>query len=67
LARDFFDVNTAEERLRFLDVLFNVAVADGEVSMEEIEEIRLISKSLKMSHEEFIAAKIKIPREKRRG
>jgi uncharacterized tellurite resistance protein B-like protein len=67
LARDFFDVNTAEERLRFLDVLFNVAVADGEVSMEEIEEIRLISKSLKMSHEEFIAAKVKIPREKRRG
>jgi uncharacterized tellurite resistance protein B-like protein len=67
LARDFFDVNTAEERLRFLDALFNVAVADGEVSMDEIEEIRLISKSLKMSHEEFIAAKVKIPREKRRG
>jgi uncharacterized tellurite resistance protein B-like protein len=54
-----------EERLHLLDLLFAVAIADGYATQEEIEEIRAISKSLQLTHKEFIDAKLKIPREKR--
>lgn len=65
LARDFFDITDGEERVKFLDVLFTVADGDGFVSYEETEEIRLIAKMLKMTHREFIDAKLKIPSERR--
>ena len=45
-------------------MLFDVAVADGEASVDEIEAIRMISKSLKMSHKEFITAKTRDPKGK---
>jgi uncharacterized tellurite resistance protein B-like protein len=66
LAWQFSEVCTPEERLAFLDVLFAVATADGEASYDEIEEIRTIARSLKLSHEEFIQAKLKVPPERRR-
>jgi uncharacterized tellurite resistance protein B-like protein len=66
LAREFADACGPRERAEFLDVLFAIAVADGEASYDEIEEIRSIARSLKLSHEEFIEAKLKIPREQRR-
>ena len=62
----FSEVCTPEERLAFLDVLFAVATADGEASYDEIEEIRTIARSLKLSHEDFIQAKLKVPADKRR-
>jgi uncharacterized tellurite resistance protein B-like protein len=65
LAREFVDMCTHEELEAFLDVLFRVAAADGMVTRDEIEEIRMISRSLLLSHEQFINAKLKIPREKR--
>lgn len=65
LAREFASVCTPQERLEFLDVLFAVAVADGRATYQEIEEIRSIARSLKLSHEQFIAAKLKIPQEQR--
>ena len=65
LAREFASVCTPQERLEFLDVLFAVAAADGQATYKEIEEIRVIARSLKLSHEEFIAAKLKIPQEQR--
>jgi uncharacterized tellurite resistance protein B-like protein len=65
LARDFFDTTDEGERVRFLDVLFAVAEGDGFVTYEETEEIRLISKMLKMTHRQFINAKLKIPSERR--
>ena len=65
LARDFFDTTDESERVRFLDVLFAVAEGDGFVTYEETEEIRLISKMLKMTHRQFINAKLKIPSERR--
>jgi tellurite resistance protein len=46
-----------------VDALFAVAAADGGVSNDEIEEIRGISNSLKLTHKEFIDAKLRIPRE----
>jgi uncharacterized tellurite resistance protein B-like protein len=65
LSRRFFESTTAEERIRFMDALFAVANGDGFVSYEEIEEIRTISMVLKMTHKQFIDAKLKIPRENR--
>lgn len=60
LSREFFETTTAEQRVRFLDVLFAVADGDGRVSYEETEEIRLIAKMLKLTHRQFIDAKLKI-------
>ncbi len=66
-SREFFEVTNGEERAAFLDSLFAVANAHGQVSHEEIEEIRVIAKTLKLSHRQFINAKLKIPREERGG
>jgi len=65
LTRQFFENTTEDERLHFLDVLFTVAAGDGQVSNDEIEEIRTIAKVLKLTHKQFIDAKLKIPRERR--
>jgi len=65
MAREFFSCTTEQERVRFLDVLFAVADADGGVSHEEIEQIRFISRHLKLTHQQFIDAKLKIPRKRR--
>jgi uncharacterized tellurite resistance protein B-like protein len=65
LSRRFFESTTGDERLHFLDALFAVADGDEGVSYEEIEEIRTIATVLKMTHKQFIDAKLKIPRERR--
>lgn len=65
LVREFAEVTTVEERQRFLDALFAVAAADDKASFEETEQIRLIAQGLKLSHTEFINAKMKLPRAKR--
>jgi uncharacterized tellurite resistance protein B-like protein len=65
LAREFASVLGPRERAAFLDVLFAVAAADGVASYDEIEEIRAIAESLKLSHRQFIQAKVKLPRERR--
>lgn len=65
LYREFFECTDRDERFSFLDILFTIAAGDGQVSHDEIEEIRVISKMLKFTHKEFITAKLKIPREQR--
>jgi uncharacterized tellurite resistance protein B-like protein len=65
MAREFFSCTNEQERVRFLDVLFAVADGDGMVSHEEIERIRSIARHLKLTHKQFIDAKLKIPRERR--
>ena len=62
LTRQFFEVTTEEERLGFLDVLFAVTASDGGATFDEIEEIRSIANGLKLTHQQFIAAKLKVPR-----
>jgi uncharacterized tellurite resistance protein B-like protein len=61
LSREFFETTTEDERVRFMDVLFAVADGDGRVSHEEIEEIRTIANVQKLTHKQFIDAKLKIP------
>ena len=65
MSRRFFKSTTEEERVHFMDALFAVADGDGRVSYEEIEEIRTIATVLKLTHKQFIDAKLKIPRERR--
>ena len=65
MAREFFSCTTEQERVHFMDVLFAVADGDGLVSHEEIEQIRFISRHLKLTHKQFIDAKLKIPRRRR--
>ena len=65
LTREFFTSTTEEERSQFLNVLFSVANADGFVSSKEIEEVRTIANSLRLTHKQFIDAKLTIPKDQR--
>lgn len=65
LTRQFFEATDEPQRSEFLKVLFSVADADGQVSHEEIEEIRAISNSLRLTHKRFIEAKLTVPSERR--
>lgn len=67
LRREFMDSYGPEERETFLDVLFDVAAADGMATIDEIEEIRMIAQSLLLSHRQFIEAKLKVPQENRQA
>lgn len=64
-AREFVELSTAEELRAFLRVLFTIAAADGMATQDEIIEIRNISRVLKLEHQDFINAKLTVPREKR--
>lgn len=65
LTREFYEATDRDQRLHFLEVLFQVAAADGRATHEEIEEIRRITRTLKLSHRNFIDAKLTLPKEKR--
>jgi uncharacterized tellurite resistance protein B-like protein len=65
LTRQFFECTTEEERLGFLDVLFAITAGDEGATFEEIEEIRSIANVLKLTHQQFIDAKLKVPRQLR--
>lgn len=67
LTRSFFECTTAGERTAFLKSLFRIANASNMTSHDEIEKIRRIAGSLKISHQDFIEAKLSIPSEDRNG
>jgi uncharacterized tellurite resistance protein B-like protein len=48
------------DRLHFMECLFAVAAADGEIAHEESEEIRRITKSMRIPHKTFIKAKVRV-------
>jgi len=51
---------TEDERRRVVEILFAISAADGDMSIEEIEEIRVIARGLNLTHKDFIDAKVKI-------
>jgi len=59
LTREFTTSTTEAERVRFLDVLFAVAKADGHISLAENAEILRIASSLNLTRQQFIDAKDK--------
>ncbi len=67
LTRGFCKYTTVDERKAFLRCLFAIANAATQTSHAEIEEIRHIAKALELPHQEFINAKLTIPRKDRRG
>ena len=58
LAREFFIVTSQDERVSFIKALFAIASQHDGVSYQETEEIRSVSKLLKLTHKQFIEAKI---------
>jgi len=65
LTRQFFTTTDELERTSFLRVLFAIAAADGMASADEIEEIRTIANTLRLSHRQFIDAKLTLPADHR--
>ncbi|QYY35148.1 TerB family tellurite resistance protein [Ruficoccus sp. ZRK36] len=56
VCRWFYEVTTEEERIGFLDVLFDVGTADGELDAEEIDIIMRIAADLRFDQQHFQAA-----------
>ncbi len=67
LVKRFKELTTRTEREEFLHCLFEVANAADQTSFEEIEEIRSITKGMDLTHQDFLDAKLVIPREDRKG
>lgn len=67
LARNLFARTTQQERNDFVRLLFQVANAAQKTSSAEIKAIQFIAKGLKLTHREFIEAKLTIPRADRGG
>jgi len=60
MMRELFEQTGEAERRQILTALFAVAAADGEISHDEHEEIRMIAKGLKLTHRDFINAKLAV-------
>jgi uncharacterized tellurite resistance protein B-like protein len=60
VAREFAAMATPEERLGLLRCLFAVSAADESVIVREDNEIRQISRELKIEHADFIAARSQV-------
>ncbi|MDP7742220.1 MAG: TerB family tellurite resistance protein [Lentisphaeria bacterium] len=67
LSNGYFECTTWEHRRDFVKTLFRIANAAHKTSNDEIEGIRDMARSLKVSHKDFIAAKKTISNEDRNG
>lgn len=67
MMRELATSTTEEERRRVLVVLFAIGAADGDISFDETEEIRLIARGLDLTHKDFIDAKLEVLGEVRPG
>ena len=59
LTREFYTKSTKDQRLQLLDCLFDIAGSDTDLQHAEVEEVRAIAYGLKLSHREFIDAKLR--------
>jgi uncharacterized tellurite resistance protein B-like protein len=60
VAREFAALASAEERIALLRCLFAVSAADESVLVREDNEIRQISRELKIEHADFIRARAEV-------
>lgn len=65
MIRELTASTTYEERKEILYTLFAVAAADGDISFDETEEIRIMARSLELTHSDFIDAKLRVLGEER--
>ncbi len=56
--REFNRLTTYNDRLHFVDCFFAIGAADGDLSHEEVEEIRRITKAMRIPHKYFIERKM---------
>lgn len=59
MLRELASWTTVDERRRFLDILFEISMADGALSNDEAEEIRRIARGLNLTHKDYINAKVR--------
>jgi uncharacterized tellurite resistance protein B-like protein len=59
VTREFNELATHEQKLALLDCLFAVSAADLSVSTTEEAEIKKIASELKLSHDEYIAVRLR--------
>ena len=57
VTREFERIATREQKLALLDCLFAVAAADEIITSEEDNVVKQIASELKLSHDEYIAAR----------
>jgi uncharacterized tellurite resistance protein B-like protein len=60
MMRELATSATEDERRHVVEMLFAISAADGDMSIEEVEEIRVIARGLNLTHKDFIDAKLKI-------
>jgi uncharacterized tellurite resistance protein B-like protein len=63
---DLYEVTTElnriasfNDRIHLMECLFEVSISDGEMAHEEMEEIRRITKALRIPHKTFIECKVR--------
>lgn len=56
ICRWFYELTNEEERIQFLDVLFQVGMEDGELTEDEIHEVLNITANLKLEQAHFETA-----------
>jgi uncharacterized tellurite resistance protein B-like protein len=59
VTREFEHMATREQKLALLDCLFAVAAADENITSEEDNVAKQISEELKLSHSDYIAARLR--------
>lgn len=59
VTQEFKEMANLKQRLALLECLFAVAAADTVISAVEEREIRLINDELQLTHDEFIATRVK--------
>jgi uncharacterized tellurite resistance protein B-like protein len=52
-------VASFNDRIHLMECLFEVSIADGEMAHEEVEEVRRITKALRIPHKTFIECKVR--------
>ena len=57
VTREFERIATHEQKLALLDCLFAVTAADENITAEEDNVVKQISSELKLSHDDYIAAR----------
>ena len=62
LVKEVKETMSKPEKKRLLEGIFALAMAEGRMSNEEVEEIRKIAYMLDFSHKQFIEAKLKVLR-----
>ena len=57
VGREFEKIATREQKLALLDCLYSVSSSDRSISVAEDNEIRKISRELKLSHQDYISVR----------